>query len=427
MSTLTLRPNAVGNSSQWEPTSGDNYTNVDEVSNDGDTTKVIQSSTSDETDTYNIETSDTLTGATINSVTVYASAKYVAAGSGTGATYPSITQIVRVGSTDYASTSADVTDTSYADTSFQWTVNPADSGTWEKADIDALQIGIKSKRTTGTGSKTYTPYVTQVWAVVDYTAAGTPSNSPSSSPSATPSSSPSEGTPSASPSEGTPSATPSNSPSGSPSEGTPSNTPSGSPSASPSEGTPSQTPSNTPSNTPSGSPSEGTPSGSPSEGTGSASPSEGTPSASPSEGTPSSSPSAGYQNYTRGNYAVLPTNDADLENAYTESDVTDVDTSNNVRVSQGATGEFAVHQFKDFVGGTTNATFECEVQTNCPPSLSTVYLQIYNRVLEEWETIDSDNSSNEDTDFTLSGNVADLSDYKDGNTVVSCRVYQEAV
>jgi len=30
------------------------------------------------------------------------------------------------------------------------------------------------------------------------------------------------------------------------------------------------------------------------------------------------------------------------------------------------------------------------------------------------------------TDFVLSGNVADLTDYKDGSGVVSCRVYQEA-
>jgi hypothetical protein len=58
------------------------------------------------------------------------------------------------------------------------------------------------------------------------------------------------------------------------------------------------------------------------------------------------------------------------------------------------------------------------------PSLSTVYLQIYNTSSDEWETVDSDNSSNADTDFSLIASMEDLTNYKNISNVISCRVYQ---
>ena len=95
-------------------------------------------------------------------------------------------------------------------------------------------------------------------------------------------------------------------------------------------------------------------------------------------------------------------------------------------MGQTATDEYTIHQFKDYVG--TNAcTVEWEGQTNCPPVLSTVYLQIYNHNTTTWETLDSDNTSDEDTDFILTDDIADLTNYKDDNSVITCRVYQEAV
>jgi hypothetical protein len=116
-----------------------------------------------------------------------------------------------------------------------------------------------------------------------------------------------------------------------------------------------------------------------------------------------------------------------LETNYSAQDYLDVDTKNDVRVSQSATDEFAIHQFKDFVGNTNSADLEWEGQTNCAPSFSTVYLQIYNHNTDTWDAVDSDNSSSADTDFTLSGNIADLTNYKDASNVISCRVYQEGV
>ena len=120
---------------------------------------------------------------------------------------------------------------------------------------------------------------------------------------------------------------------------------------------------------------------------------------------------------------ALPANSADLETSYTTQNKTDVETNNGVRVEQTATSQYAIHQFKDYCAG-SSATFTWEGQTNMPPVLSTVYLQIYNINTTTWVTIDSDNSSNEDTDFTLTANVADLTNYKDGNGMVTCRVYQ---
>ena len=86
-----------------------------------------------------------------------------------------------------------------------------------------------------------------------------------------------------------------------------------------------------------------------------------------------------------------------------------------------------IHQFKNFLGTGGAATLEWEGQTSLAPSSSTVYLQIYNRNSAEWDTVDSDNSSPVDTDFILTVDIGDLTDYKDGSNVVSCRVYQEAL
>jgi hypothetical protein len=126
-----------------------------------------------------------------------------------------------------------------------------------------------------------------------------------------------------------------------------------------------------------------------------------------------------------GDYAVLPADDTGLENNYTPQNYIDVDTSDDVRVAQTATGEYAIHQFKDYIA--TNAcSVQWEGQTDLAPSVSAVYLQIFNRDTPLWETIDSDNTSGADTDFILTANVADLTDYKDASDTISCRVYQLA-
>lgn len=140
----------------------------------------------------------------------------------------------------------------------------------------------------------------------------------------------------------------------------------------------------------------------------------------------SPSPSPGWEDYTRGDENVLPADDTSLETNYSVQDYTDVDTKNDVRVAQSATDEYAVHQFKDYVVASA-ATLEWEGQSDLAPSSSTVVLQIYNRDTPGWENVDTDSTTAADTDFILTGNIADLTNYKDGSNVISCRVYQEAV
>ncbi|KKP80005.1 MAG: hypothetical protein UR78_C0005G0045, partial [Candidatus Moranbacteria bacterium GW2011_GWF2_35_39] len=130
------------------------------------------------------------------------------------------------------------------------------------------------------------------------------------------------------------------------------------------------------------------------------------------------------QNYTRGDYVSLPLDTTDLENVYSEQDYTDVAIDDSTRVAQTATSEYAIHEFKDFVGESTNRSLTWNGQTNLTLSSSTVYLQIYNHNTTTWDEVDSDNSSSVDTDFTLEGNIVDLTNYKDTNNLINCRVYQ---
>ena len=115
-----------------------------------------------------------------------------------------------------------------------------------------------------------------------------------------------------------------------------------------------------------------------------------------------------------------------METPYVTQDYLDVNVKDNVRVGQTATSEYTIHQFKDYVA-VNSCTLEWEGQTNLAPSSSTVYLQIFNRNTPAWETVDTDNTSNVDTDFTLTANIADLTNYKDVSNVVVCRVYQLAI
>lgn len=136
----------------------------------------------------------------------------------------------------------------------------------------------------------------------------------------------------------------------------------------------------------------------------------------------SASPSPGYTDYSRGDEPTLPSADADLETIYSAQDVTDVETSDDVRVAQAASGQYAIHLFKEYVS-LTGGLVRCEVQSSVAASVFPIFLQVYNRDSITWETLDTDNTTAADTDLTLEGVVADLTDYKDGN-MVACRVYQ---
>jgi hypothetical protein len=96
-------------------------------------------------------------------------------------------------------------------------------------------------------------------------------------------------------------------------------------------------------------------------------------------------------------------------------------------VNQISYGGHAVFLFKDKYNKLATIEPTWTGQSDYAPTTSTVYLQIYNRNSTTWETVDSNNTSGADANFTLTGTITtNLSDYFDANWWVSCRVYQEA-
>jgi len=132
-------------------------------------------------------------------------------------------------------------------------------------------------------------------------------------------------------------------------------------------------------------------------------------------------------NYSRGNYASLPSGVTDLENIYTEQEMTDIVDDNSVRITQDATSEYAIHQYKNDVGTYPSGIFRWNGQSSLAPSSSPVVLQVYKVNGTTWETKDTKSTGDADTDFDLSFSLADLTDYKDGDGIVTCRVYQQNV
>jgi len=123
----------------------------------------------------------------------------------------------------------------------------------------------------------------------------------------------------------------------------------------------------------------------------------------------------------------LPGDDANLTTEYSEQEYLDVDTHNEVRVGQTADDtKFTLHQFKDFAGDEGVATLYADLQSDYAPLTSTVYLQIYNYDTTEWDTVDSDGAEGADTDFILTADIPDLTNYKSGG-IMTCRIYQENV
>lgn len=130
--------------------------------------------------------------------------------------------------------------------------------------------------------------------------------------------------------------------------------------------------------------------------------------------------------YTRYDLAALPGDDTDLTTTYSDQDVIDVATEDSVYVDQDASGNFyAIHQFKNDVGSANSCILTWKGKTDTAPSSSTVHLEIYNRDTTVWDSVDTDSTTAANTDFTLTGTIPDLTDYKDVSNLISCRVYQQ--
>ena len=128
-------PTGAGNSTGWTPSAGANWQCVDEKPpNDAD---YVNINANDITDTF----------ATGNMVGSIGSVKCVQVQSRTkyeGSPTPTnLKLVVRSGGTDYLSGDIAVP-ASYAGLWKLWENNPADSLAWEEADVNAMEIGIKS-------------------------------------------------------------------------------------------------------------------------------------------------------------------------------------------------------------------------------------------------------------------------------------------
>jgi hypothetical protein len=108
-----------------------------------------------------------------------------------------------------------------------------------------------------------------------------------------------------------------------------------------------------------------------------------------------------------------------------------VATDNDIYVPQTAgTLEFAIFLFKD-QNGNWNNTYKFRPywkgMVDRAPTLSAVYLQVFNRSILQWETIDSNDTTGSREEFELAGWIDEnLTNYYNADFIVSCRVWQES-
>ncbi len=129
--------------------------------------------------------------------------------------------------------------------------------------------------------------------------------------------------------------------------------------------------------------------------------------------------------YSRGAYAALPVTDAVLTTAYTYTQQSTVATDDNLYISQTNPGTYLIHQFQDNATNRSSATVTWKGKSDLAPSTSAVVLQVYNQNSTTWETLTSDTTTGADTEFTLTNTISDLTNYKNSNSIVSWRVYQQ--
>lgn len=132
--------------------------------------------------------------------------------------------------------------------------------------------------------------------------------------------------------------------------------------------------------------------------------------------------------YTRESESDLEEDDSLLETFFTEQDYTDVATEDDTFVNLVGASTYFKYLFKEYNENNSSEPFVItwKGKSTLAPSSSAIYLQIYNRASEEWESLDSDNSSNANAKITLSGSKnSDLENYYNEDYIISCRVYQE--
>ena len=161
----TLRPNAAGDQTELEqtPSSGANWDKVDEVTPDGDSTRVETGNYIFLEDLYNLPAHATGSG-TINYVRIYMVSKAASSPS-----YDSAYTYVKTNGTSYNGTIERLTQ-SYATYYYQWDDNPQSGNPWTWSEIDNLQAGVGLQRCVSTGGPSgRLSFCTQVYVEVNYT------------------------------------------------------------------------------------------------------------------------------------------------------------------------------------------------------------------------------------------------------------------
>ena len=131
-----IRPTSAGNSTQWTPSAGSNWDCVDEVpASDADN---VVTNENDQVDLY---TAENLVGTIGSVVCVQVQARVVKEGA---ATPQNLAFGVRTGATDYFSPDK-IIPTAEKSIVHLWDQNPNTAAAWTPAEVDGIEIGIKSR------------------------------------------------------------------------------------------------------------------------------------------------------------------------------------------------------------------------------------------------------------------------------------------
>lgn len=131
-----IRPNAEGTYTEFTPSAGDNFENVDETYGpDEDTTYNSGTNVGDQ-DTYNLGALEDLGGTTIHGVKSQITVKKSDAGS------REVKILTRSGTTDDLGSTITLA-TGYTTPTKIYEDNPDDAAAWEDSDVNALEVGVE--------------------------------------------------------------------------------------------------------------------------------------------------------------------------------------------------------------------------------------------------------------------------------------------
>jgi hypothetical protein len=130
----TVLPNGAGTTTEWDPSAGSNYQNVDETNPDDDTT-YNSTSTAGEIDLYAFP-DIAVTAGTIHGVQVMANCRKDDAG------VRDIKLIARPASTNHLSAAIGATNTYFGQTKI-WEDNPETAAAWAVSEVNASEFGIE--------------------------------------------------------------------------------------------------------------------------------------------------------------------------------------------------------------------------------------------------------------------------------------------